>query len=101
LTESPRYRALIVALLLAFAACFSLVALASDEAKAMATEGSTALAAESAAPAQEQEDGQQPEQATSEEDSERAAWAATAVALFLAITGVGFLLAVYGYSSSR
>ncbi len=100
MTESRKYRALIVALFVALAASFSLLPLSGGETKAL-TAGTAYVSSDRALPTQEQQEEQPAEQATPEEDGERKAWAATAVALFLAITGVGFLLAVYGYSSSR
>lgn len=47
-------------------------------------------------------DEQSTEQSAAEESSsERTAWAIAAVVIFLGITAIGFVVAVYGYSAGR
>ncbi len=47
-------------------------------------------------------DEQSTEQAAAEESSnERTAWAVTAVALFFGFSAIGFIVALYGYSTGR
>jgi hypothetical protein len=46
-------------------------------------------------------DEQSTVEAAAESSDERTAWAVAAIAIFLGITAIGFVLAVYGYSASK
>lgn len=52
-------------------------------------------------PVAAQATNEQSAEVDSEQSSERSGWAIAAVAIFLGITAIGFVIAVYGYSEGK
>lgn len=102
-------RAFVRTIPLLLAIAWSLLALGAVHAAASqpATAGSAPAAMVGSEPLPARTASQATDQGTSEqvagEDSsnERTAWAVAAIAIFLGVTAIGFVLAVYGYTAGR